>query len=229
MGADEFLGYLRVPKMSLIKKTTNRMLKVHGPHNIDICSFLFGSLLGGSRAEMRCGRTRIILQQEESNVTYLFWFHQYLAQRGYCSYKKPKLGVRIGTRGKKRFFFRVRTYSYASFNWIYDAFYPHKQKVVPKDLCWILLTPLALTIWIMSEGIPVSTGVKISTNCFQEDEVLFLCEVLNKKYNFYARPIREKYQFIIYIPKAGMSQLGHCISKYLVPSMHRKLNGYYFV
>ncbi len=220
--------------MSLTKNrfycSTPRMKKVHGPHNIDVYSLLFGSLLGDSYAEKRSGSTRIILQQEDSNAAYLFWFHQFLAQRGYCSEKKPKLQKRVGHKARREFYLRVRTYSFASFNWIHEAFYPaQQQKVVPKDLCWILLTPQALAVWIMDDGVACGAGLKISTHCFQEEEVFFLCEVLNQKYNLYARPNRARHQFVIYIPKAGMPQLGHLISKYLVPSMHRKLNGYFFV
>ena len=208
----------------------NRKSKIEGPHNIDIYSLIFGSLLGDSYAEKRNGSTRFIFQQEESNVSYLMWFHKYLAARGYCSPKKPKLETRIGPKGKVRFLSRVRTYSFASFNWIYDAFYSNsKIKEVPKDLSWTLLTPLALAVWIMDDGTPVSAGLKIATKAFKEEDILFLCDVLNKKYNLYARPHRDRQQIVVYIPKAGMPQLGHLTSGYMVPSMHRKLNGYYFV
>ena len=231
MGTNEFLGYGKVPDMSLTNTPSAlRIKKVHGPHNIDVYSLLFGSLLGDSYAEKRSGSTRIVLQQEESNAAYLFWFHQFLAQRGYCSEKKPTLQKRIGPQGKVRFCLRVRTYSFASFNWIHEAFYPlNQQKVVPKDLCWMFLTPLALAVWIMDDGGACSAGLKISTHGFQEEEVLFLCEVLNQKYHLSARPNRDRHQFVIYLPKAGMPRLGQIISPYLVSSMHRKLNGHYFV
>jgi len=156
------------------------------------------------------------------------WFHKFLACRGYCSPRKPKLETRIGPKQKVRFFYRVRTYSFASFNWIYEAFYSeNKVKQVPRDLCWMLLNPLALAVWIMDDGTPVSTGLKLATHCFKEEEVLFLCEVLNQKYNLYAKPHRDKQQFVLYIPKVGMAQLGKLVSPHLVPSMFRKLNGYY--
>lgn len=211
-------------------QSMNRISKTKGPHNIDIFSLLFGSLLGDSFAEKRNGSTRFILQQEESNVSYLMWFHQYLATRGYCSIKKPKLETRIGPNGKVRFYYRVRTYSFASLNWVYEAFYPNsKIKRIPQEASWTLLTPLALAIWIMDDGTPVSAGVKIATKAFPEEDVLLLCDVLNKKYNLYARPHREGHHFVVYIPKAGMPELGRLVSPHLVASMHRKLNGYYFV
>jgi hypothetical protein len=100
---------------------------------------------------------------------------------------------------------------------------------VPKDLSWTLLTPLALAVWVMDDGRRhVSAGLKIATKAFKKEDILFLCDVLNKKYNLYARPHPAKHQYVVYIPKAGMPQLGRLISAYMVPSMHRKLNGYYF-
>ncbi len=202
----------------------NKRSKIYGPHNIDVCSLLFASLLGESYGEKRSGGTRFILQQEESNVTYLMWFHKFLASRGYCCPKKPKMQTRIGMNGKTRFFYRIRTYSFASLNWMYDAFYPnHKIKVVPKDLSWMLLTPLALAVWVMDDGAPVSAGLKIATNSFKEEEVWFLCAVLNHKFHLQARPFREKNQLVVYIPKVGVPRLSRFISPFMVPSMHLKL------
>ena len=74
------------------------MIKIYskkkiGPHNLDTLAFLFGSLLGDSHAEVRSknNSVRFTLQQENSNVEYLMWFHKYLSQRGYCNPKKPIL------------------------------------------------------------------------------------------------------------------------------------------
>nr|NP_689381.1 putative intron-encoded protein [Chaetosphaeridium globosum]AAM96637.1 putative intron-encoded protein [Chaetosphaeridium globosum] len=206
----------------------DKITKKYGPHNIDIYSLIFGSLLGDSYAEKRNGSTRMILQQEESNVSYLMWFHNYLAVRGYCSLKKPKLETRIGKNNKVRFFYRIRTYSFASFNWIYDAFYADKIKKVPKELDKYL-TPLALAVWIMDDGTPCTFGLKIYTKTFKEEDVLFLCDVLNKKYNLLARFYRDKHQFVIYIPKTSMARLSSLVSIYMPPSMHRKLKSYSFV
>jgi hypothetical protein len=60
-------------------------------------------------------------------------------------------------------------------NWIYDAFYSDKKiKKVPKDIDKYL-TPLALAVWIMDDGMPVSVGLKIA-----EENILFLCNILKK-------------------------------------------------
>jgi hypothetical protein len=48
-----------------------RAIKRIGPHNIDILSIIFGSLLGDSYAEKHGNGTRICFQQERSHNTYL--------------------------------------------------------------------------------------------------------------------------------------------------------------
>ena len=60
-----------------------------GPHNIDILSILFGSMLGDSYGERRNVSTSFVLQQEDSNVSYIMWFHKLLASLGYCRITKP--------------------------------------------------------------------------------------------------------------------------------------------
>jgi len=55
---------------SIIKKlpSSSRI----GPHNLDILSLSFGSLLGDSWSEHRNLSVRFILQQENTNREYLF-------------------------------------------------------------------------------------------------------------------------------------------------------------
>jgi hypothetical protein len=43
-----------------------------GPHNVDILSILYGTLLGDSSIEKRCNNIRFSFQQENRNVEYLF-------------------------------------------------------------------------------------------------------------------------------------------------------------
>jgi len=94
-----------------------RMTKANLVHNIDILSLLFGSLLGDSWGECRNknkSSVRFILQQENSNLEYLFWYHSYLSLRGYCSGTKPKKYKRIGLRNKIRYYYKISTYSFSN-------------------------------------------------------------------------------------------------------------------
>ena len=101
------------------------------PHNITILSIIFGSLLGDSYAERTKYSTRIILQQEDSNKEYLKWFHKTIQKEGYARLEKPTKEKRIGKNNKIRYFYRVRTFAFSSFNWIHNEFYPNDIKIIP--------------------------------------------------------------------------------------------------
>ena len=91
-----------------------RSKKRIGPHNIDIISLIFGSMLGDSFGEKHGNGTRFVLQQEQSNMSYLMWYHKYLADRGYCNIDKPKLLTKIGKEGKIRYNYKIRTWTFNS-------------------------------------------------------------------------------------------------------------------
>jgi ubiquinol-cytochrome c reductase cytochrome b subunit len=202
-----------------------------GPHNIDVLSLLFGSLLGDSYGETRAGKSRIMLQQENSNQEYLFWFHKFLSSRGYCNPLKPKAQKLIGTNNKVRFIRRIRTYSFASFNWLLESFYQNKVKHIPKKgLLDIYLTPLALAVWISDDGGACSKGVKIATHAFSKEEITLICIVLKEKYGLLANPNKaglskrdKKQQYSIYIKQQSLGKLVELVSPFMVPSMLRKV------
>ena len=134
------------------ERTPNRILP--GPHNLDVVSLFFGSLLGDCYAEQRSGSktagssprspecrgssprttTRFQMKQSSMHVQYLFWFHSFLADRGYCDSKKPVLKTFIGKNDKIYHSYRLSTFSSASFNWIYDSFYMESTGAKPLAL-----------------------------------------------------------------------------------------------
>jgi ubiquinol-cytochrome c reductase cytochrome b subunit len=201
------------------KKSLERI----GPHNYEVLCLIYGSLLGDSFAEYRGKGVRIVFQQESSNVEYLMWFHKFLSDRGYCSPNKPKLFKRIAKGGKVRFYYRIRTWTFSSFLFIWESFYNGGPKKVPKDL-EIYLSPLALAIWFQDDGSVVSTSIKISTNCFSYEDVSFLCEILKKKYNIHSTPHRDGTKWVLYIRKHSLNTFSLLVKPYMVPSMYYKLN-----
>jgi ubiquinol-cytochrome c reductase cytochrome b subunit len=193
-----------------------------GAHNIDIISLLYGSLLGESYGEKRWNSTRFVLQQEESNMEYLMWFHSYLAERGYCSPLKPKVSTRIGVGNKVRFFYRIRTFSYSSFNWIYEDFYKNEIKRVPPSI-ENYFTPLSLAVWIMDDGVALPYGLQVSTHSFPFEDIQFLCFFLNKKYGLTCKTHKKKRKFVIFICKKSMNRVRELVQPYFVKSMVYKL------
>jgi len=225
-----------------------RALKRIGPHNYDIVSIIFGSMLGDCYAEKHGEGTRFCFQQEGSHAAYLLWFHSYISKLGYCNKTVPQLGSRLALHGKLRKVLRFKTFTFSSFNWIEECFYikdpdlNRRIKVLPSAI-EKYLSPLALAIWIMDDGGKVSGGMKLSTHNFTKKEVLLLCDILINKFGLKATiqsaapkgrvisvsssglRVRED-QHIIYISKTSMVKLSEIVGPYIHPSMKYKLNGY---
>lgn len=200
-----------------------------GPHNIDALSVLFGCLLGDAFAESRAGSTRICFQQENSNASYLYWLHNFLASRGYCNSEKPKLKRKIEKNGKIRFVIRFKTWSFQSLNWIHKLFYENLIKKVP-DSCFLefLLTPLALAVWIMDDGTRSGYGLKIATNGFLHEDLLRMCTFLEKKYKLKVSVNKsgKKDQFVLYFHAKTITHLASLIKPYMIENMKHKLGKY---
>nr|YP_010846127.1 LAGLIDADG homing endonuclease [Cyathus pallidus]WEV87314.1 LAGLIDADG homing endonuclease [Cyathus pallidus] len=201
-----------------------RALQRIGPHNKNILSIIFGSLLGDGYAEQRNKGTRINFYQEGSHTSYLLWLHNYLAELGYCSTQIPLINTRLGQKGIVRKILRFRTWTYTSFNWVHELWYINGHKKVPSNI-GDFLTPLALAIWIMDDGGKVSSGFKFSTNSFSYSDCLLLVKVLydNFKLKASVQSAGKENQYIIYIWKESMPLLREIVLPYVHPSMKYKL------
>ncbi len=198
-----------------------------GPHNIDVISIIFGSLLGDAHGEKRLKGlgTRFSFYQEDSHVEYLLYLHKMLSELGYCNPKVPIITNRLGAKGKIRKIIRFSTWTYTSFNWIHDLWYKDNKKCVPECIGQYL-TPLALAIWIMDDGAKVGKSLKLSTNSFTYNECLILVKALNDNFNIKAsiQSAGSNNQYIIYIWKESMIDLRNIISLYIIPEMKYKIN-----
>jgi len=92
-----------IPKVSRLKG----IYRI-GPHNIDILSIIFGSLLGDAHAEKRRSGTRFIFYQEGSHKEYLLFLHKIISELGYSNTKIPILTNRL-SKGKIRKIIRFST------------------------------------------------------------------------------------------------------------------------
>ena len=197
-----------------------------GPHNKDVLSIIFGSLLGDAYAEKRAGGlgTRINFYQEAVHVGYLYYLHKLFSNLGYCNPKIPVVTSRLGPKGKLRQIVRFRTWTYTSFNWIHELWYKNNIKQVPANIAEYL-TPLALAIWIMDDGCKVGKGLKFSTNSFSYNECLNLVKALNDNFNLKAsvQSAGSNDQYVIYIWKESINDLRNIVSPYIIPEMKYKI------
>jgi len=196
-----------------------------GPHNKDVLSIIFGSLLGDAHAEKRekGTGTRISFYQEGSHIKYILFLHNLLSKLGYCNPKIPTIRTRLG-RGKIRKIARFSTWTYTSFNWIHDLWYKKNIKCIPECI-GEYLTPLALAIWIMDDGAKVGSGLKFATNSYTHNDCKILVKVLKDNFNLKAsiQSAGAKDQYIIYIWKESMEDLRNIVSPYIIPEMKYKL------
>lgn len=197
-----------------------------GPHNKDVISIIFGSLLGDAQSEkilLGVG-TRFKFYQEAVHVKYLMFLHKLLSELGYCNSKLPVITTKLGSKGKLKKIVKFSTWTYTSFNWIYDLWYNNEVKHVPKCIDQYL-TPLALAIWIMDVGAKVNKSLKISTNSFSYSDCLLLVKALHNNFNIKAsiQSAGKKNQYLIYIWKESLMDLTSIVSPYIISEMKYKL------
>lgn len=203
------------------------------PLSMDILSIIYGSLLGDASAEKRKGgkATRILFFQENTHEAYLLYLHKLVSDLGYTSNNIPKIKTRLGKHGKIRKYLKFNTWSYTSFNIIYDEWYKNVNgknvKIVPNTI-YNYLTPLALSIWIMDDGGKVGKGLKLATNSFSYKEVVYLSNILLDKYNIKStiQKTGVENQYHLYIWAESMPTLWNIVKDYIIPSMKYKFGDY---
>lgn len=214
------------------------------PLNSNIIEIIYGSLLGDASAEKRNNSkgTRILFYQEGSHSDYLYYLHSLIANLGYCNSNLPKIHTRLGKKGKLRKVIRFNTWTYYQFNDIFNNWYlpsytkdingnPYKFngyiKIVPKNID-LYLTPLSLAIWIMDDGGKVNNSVKLATNNFSYNDVLYLVYTLFHKFNIRStiHKTGKVNQYNIYILNESMPILVNLVKPYIIPSMKYKFGKY---
>lgn len=226
---EDYIYYI-MPLYSTDKNKYKGLQRI-GPHNYDIISIIFGGLLGDAHGEKRKDGigTRITFYQESTHVEYIIWLHKIISKLGYSSPIEPEVTIRNEKKGcrKSRKIIRFRTWTYVSFNWIYEIWYDeNRKKKVPLSI-GRYLSPLALAIWIMDDGSKVGEGLKFSTNCFSKSDCLLLISVLEKNFNLKCSiqlaGISSKDQYIIYVWKESMPLLRKIVDPNIIPEMKYKI------
>lgn len=199
-----------------------------GPHPQKILSIIYGSILGDAHVEKRAGNCRVSFKQGSPNVQYLLHNWKIFSSYGYCSPDKPQLKITISKRNVVYHYIRFHTWTYTSFNFIHELFYNQNKKILPcYEVLYDIIDTLALATWIMDGGGKVrNSGILIHTNSFTLDEVKTLCRLLENKFSIPANPRvknKEKSQWMIFIPKAGVGRVSELVAKHFSEDMLRKL------
>lgn len=204
-----------------------------GPHNYDILSILIGSLLGDGSMEKTTNGSRFVFYQAKVNGEYLLYLHNVISNLGYAKKEIPIIYSRKGDPLIKsdeiRYYYRFRTFTYSSFDWIYNSFYPNGTRKVIPNLIDTYLSPLALAVWMMDDGTSFKNkGFKFSTNSFTLKEIHYLALVLKNKYNIDSTIHKSglNNQYNIYIPKSNFKDLVKIVIPHFHPTMYYKINNF---
>lgn len=199
-----------------------------GPHSSEVLSVIVGSLLGdcyGSRRSVE--GTRLCFRQSVIHKKYLFWLYKFFYDRGYCSNLEPIKYTRKLKKGDlvtEYYGYEFNTFTFRSFNWIYEMFYKKGKKVLSPNIGQFI-TPLALAVWIMDDGGWANPGVRISTHRFSLEEVQMLSNILINKFDLDCTVqkigIVDKYS--IYIKGSSVPTLRKWVLPHIHSSMHYKL------
>lgn len=222
----DWRDFLKLSKCFLIKnyEIISRLRGIHrmGPHNKEVFSVIWGSLLGDGHADNRVNGvgTWITFYPQAVHVEYLLYLHKFLSDLGYCNPMIPVITKRLGTKGKLRKIVRFTTWIYTSFHGIHDTWYEINIKRVTESISEYF-TPLALAIWIMDDGSKVSKGLKLCTNSFTYDDCTILIKALKDNLSTKAsvQSAGSQNQYILYIWKESMNDLRKIVSPYIVAEM----------
>ena len=117
-----------------------------GPHNEDVLSLLIGSILGDAYGNRRSGEgTRFCYRKSIVHKDYLFWLYNFFYTKGYCSNLEPRKYTKILKSQyeiKEHYGYEFNTFTFRSFDWIYDMFYKKGKKIISHKI-ENYLTPLA--------------------------------------------------------------------------------------
>ena len=220
-----------------------------GPHNSDILSLFIGSLLGDGSMEKSANGSRFVYYQAKINGEYLLWLHNVISKLGYAKKEIPILYSLSAyghasiaderCKGRKgcsligideiKYYYRFRTFTYSSFDWIYDSFYPKGSRKVIPNFIDTFLSPLALAVWMMDDGTSFKNrGFKFSTNSFTLKEIQYLALVLKNKYNLDSSIHKSglNNQYNIYIPKSSFKELIKIVTPHFHPTMYYKISNF---
>jgi predicted type IV restriction endonuclease len=152
--------------------------------------------------------------------------YEFFHNRGYCSNLEPRKYTRkLNTKTQLYYGYEFNTFTFRSFNWIHKMFYKKGKKYINKEIEQYL-TPLALAIWIMDDGMWAKPGIRIATNSFKLEEIKILVHILENKYqlNCSIQHLKDIDKYSLYIWSSSVSTLKDIIFPYLHPSMYYKLN-----
>ena len=176
-----------------------------------------GSILGDgylSKFTGRSERSIIDIKGDNKNLLYLQWLHKELQPIG-VSDLKPKKNYH-----QHRFYSKTNK----EIGDLRKIFYPHGQKIVPKDIKNLLKSPLTLAVWYQDDGTldcrsKYHYNALFATHCFSFNDCQLLARVLQENFFLDVRVckcrMRGKMHFRLYIVSKSMERFIKLVRPYI--------------
>lgn len=187
---------------------------------------LMGLLLGDGCLERKSKNSRLQVKQSVSKREYVFWLHSYFSE-----FVKTPPQQRKDT---DQWYFATR--SLPEFEIWKRVFYENKNKIVPKNIAQLLVSPISLTVWFMDDGSldyreKSHYSFTYSTDSFSVKEVSLLKNALLKNFGIEStiqtpRSRGKKYTKL-YIGKKGREQFIKIILPHILDCFAYKVPPYY--
>lgn len=172
------------------------------------------------QSKQRCINSQLYFKQSLERSKYVLFVFNILSH--YCSsYPYLVSSKRDNVRSYGLEFF---TRSLPCFTKIYFLFYKDSIKVIPENI-YDLLTPPALSHWVMGDGVARPYGLQLCTDSFSLVGVVRLMNVLIVRYGLDCTLHKKREnQYRIYIASKSMPRLREIIYPYMHESMYYKLS-----
>jgi len=165
------------------------------------------------------GEARLQFKQTIKHIDYFYFVFFKLSH--YCS--KGPYTTRTNVHKKEHIGLGFTTRSLPCITELYNIFYVNNTKIVPNVL-FDLMTWEVLAHWIMGDG-TYNSGVRIQTDSFTVQEVVFIINILIIKFNLDCSLHYQRGKPIFYIKSKSIKKNLHNLLPYMHESMKYKVLG----
>jgi recombination protein RecA len=186
-------------------------------------SIIVGTLLGDGHLETQNGRKayRLKIEHASGQEAYAAWLYEQLQDW----VRTPLATKQKQVAGVTSLHFWFQTLSVVQFRFYGLQFYDDQgQKRVPK-IIRRLLTPLALAVWFMDDGLAKSKhhrAVILNTQCFKRRDIIKLQDALAKRYGLETSIRIQKDGLQILITGEHAHSFMMIVAPYMLPSFSYK-------
>lgn len=169
---------------------------------------LAGLMLGDGCIQFSHGDTgnnnpRLTMQRNINDKNYMYWLYDFI--KNLCNSEPFEYSVFDKRTNKRYYSINLYSKSISCLKSIRYHWYPKGKKIIPRDL---KLTPLILLIWFLDDGSFVrrsntNFNLKLSTHGFNKEDVIFIADLLSKRYSANFRINNDNNNYYITVSRKG--------------------------